>query len=64
MKPISINTQTRYDYPDGVFITFENGSFHHATFPFRGQYTREQWRKLAEIEAEILRIEKLNTLDK
>jgi hypothetical protein len=40
-----------------VFITFENGKFKKCTFPFSGNYTRKQWAVLAEIEAEICRIE-------
>jgi hypothetical protein len=38
-------------------ITFEDGRFQKCTFPFAGNYTREQWRMLAELENEICRIE-------
>ena len=40
-----------------VVIIFENGKFKKCTYPFAGCYTREQWAVLAEIEAEICRIE-------
>jgi hypothetical protein len=40
-----------------IHITFENGKFKKCTYPFAGSYTREQWAVLAEIEAEICRIE-------
>jgi len=47
-------------YPDTfgkVVIVFENGKFSRCDFPFRGTYTREQWKALAAIEEEIHRIE-------
>jgi len=40
-----------------VVIIFENDKFLRCDFPFRGNYTREQWAALAEIESEIHRIE-------
>jgi hypothetical protein len=41
-----------------VTITFENGKFVSASFPFSGQYTRNGWRILAEINNKIEEIEK------
>lgn len=40
-----------------ISITFTNGQFKEAKFPFAGAYTREHWRILRGIEAEISRIE-------
>lgn len=40
-----------------VVIVFENEKFKRCDFPFRGNYTREAWAMLAEIETEITRIE-------
>lgn len=54
------SNQTSPKRPDTlgkVVITFENGKFCRCDFPFRGTYNREQWAMLAEIEAEIHRIE-------
>ena len=54
------STQTSPKCPDTlgkVVITFENGKFSRCDFPFRGTYTREQWKALAAIEEEIHRIE-------
>lgn len=40
-----------------VAIHFLNGKFSHVYFPFTGKYTRNGWRILAAIEAEIARLE-------
>ena len=40
-----------------VKIRFVNGKFRDAIFPFSGRYTRNGWRIMAAIEAEIIRIE-------
>jgi hypothetical protein len=39
-------------------IVFEDKKFSHCSFPFIGRYTRKQWNVLAQITAEIARIEK------
>lgn len=52
---------TGYDHPGWgdvrIVITFENGAFRDAQFPFRGTYTRNQWRILGEIADKITELE-------
>lgn len=40
-----------------VTITFKDGRFESASFPFSGTYTRNGWRILADIESKICDIE-------
>lgn len=40
-----------------VFIVFVNDKFSHVSYPFRGPYTRKQWRVLAVIEDLIAELE-------
>lgn len=40
-----------------ITITFVDGKFKSVKYPFTGPYTRNGWRILAAIEAEISRIE-------
>ena len=40
-----------------VEIVFLNEKFDHCSFPFRGEYSRENWEILGEINEEISRIE-------
>lgn len=40
-----------------VTITFKDGRFESASFPFSGNYTRNGWRILADIEQKISDIE-------
>lgn len=40
-----------------VAIRFVDGKFADVEFPFKGPYTRNGWRILAAIEAEITRLE-------
>jgi hypothetical protein len=41
-----------------VTITFKDREFYSAQYPFAGTYSRNGWRILAEIEAEISRLER------
>ena len=43
-----------------IEIIFENGKFSVVKFPFHGNYTREEWKILADINAKIEKIEKVN----
>lgn len=40
-----------------IEIIFENGKFFNCIYHFSGNYSREQWRELAEIEAKITELE-------
>jgi len=42
-----------------ITIEFHDGRFFTASYPFSGTYTRNGWRILAAIEAEITRIEEI-----
>jgi hypothetical protein len=44
-------------YVHKATIIFEDGKFHHCTFPFHAHYTRQQWAILAQLEQEISKIE-------
>lgn len=54
-------SETLKDYegnPERAIITFRNGDFAEATYFFKERrYSRDQWRFLAEVEAEITRLE-------
>lgn len=40
-------------YAEPVVITFVNGVFHKADFPFKGSYTAIEWEILREIASKI-----------
>lgn len=54
-----INTGLYEKESGQVKITFKDGRFESAAFPFSGNYTRNGWRILAEIEQKITDIENL-----
>ena len=57
MTPIKTTVEAHYSYEDGTTITFRDWQFSDCSLPFRGIYNRAKWKKLAEIEAEISRLE-------
>lgn len=46
-----------FNYEGGISIHFVNQKFGHTEFPMRNKYSRDDWRILAAIEAEITRLE-------
>lgn len=42
-----------------IYIEFRNGQFDRVIFPFSGAYTRDEWKVLSKIEAEITRLEQV-----
>ena len=59
-RPLTLKSRTHTDtfrYAGGIAIQFVNQKFDRAEFPMRLIYTREDWRTLVAIEAEITRLE-------
>ncbi len=64
LKKSAIETVCHYSLFIGskqhpVTISFYDGKFNGARYPFSGQYTREEWRALALIEEEIAYLERM-----
>jgi len=59
-RPLTLESRTRTDtfrYAGGILIQFKNYQFELAEFPMRHRYSREDWKTLVAIEAEITRLE-------
>jgi hypothetical protein len=57
LEQTSTQTVHVYRYENGITIKFVDKKFDRAEFAAQSPYTREQWRMMASIEAEITRLE-------
>ena len=66
MDRIGKTTIERYEYTTDageVTIEFVDGMFSGCKFPFRGMYSREEWRELGQIADTIVEIEKIKEFE-